>query len=530
MFTSCGPKVQVDKIIIAQKIYSVDASFNTFQAIAISDDTIVAIGSEKGIKSRYDANELIDLSKNILTPGLIDAHCHFVAYGRDQNELDLKSVTSFDDLIEKVTQYASLQERTFIIGRGWNEENWVSKTRPSNYKLNFLFPETPVVLQRIDGHAALVNQAALDLAGITPTTVISGGHIELINGIPTGLVVDAALEKVLDILPELSDQEFARGILMAQKDCFQKGLTTVSDAGLPMKSIHLLDSLQKSGDLKMRIYAMANPDRSALEQAYPKGPVFKENLVVASVKLYCDGSLGSRGAWLKEPYCDDSLNTGLPQDSLGYYLDWAQWCKANGFQMNTHCIGNRANKEILSIYSQVLEKDNDDRWRIEHAQVVDHEDMHYFKDYSILASIQPTHAVSDMYMAKKRLCSSERLAGAYAYKDLLDSTGILPLGTDFPVESIDPLGTYYAAVLRMNKKRDVFREDQKLDAISTLRGMTIWAAKSNKMEEWVGSLEVGKKADLTVLSGDLLQSRNFNDGIKVLGTMSGGEWVYGPNN
>jgi len=529
ILSSCTEKINVDTILLSSKIYAVDSSFNRYEAIAINADTIVAIGSKKEITGRYTSENTVDLGEKVISPGLIDAHCHFLAYGIDQNELDLKNVISFDDMIDKVTQFASNQNYPVIVGRGWNEEDWAAKTRPSNYKLNFLFPETPVILQRIDGHAVLANQAALDLAGIDADTKIDGGHVELINGFPTGLLVDAAASKLLNMLPPPSDEDMAEALLKAQAKCISLGLTGVADAGLTGREVACIDSMQKAGSLHMRVYAMAAPDKDDIEKYYPDGPIYRDKLVVSSVKIYCDGALGSRGAWLKTTYCDDTTKLGLPQREMSFYRNWANWCFENGFQMNTHCIGNKANQEILKIYSEVLPVNNDLRWRIEHAQIVDHEDMHYFREYNILPSVQPTHAVSDMYMAKKRLCSEERLKGAYAYRDLLDTTGILPLGTDFPVEEIDPLGTYYAAINRRSTKRDVFRPEQKLDAISTLKGMTIWAAKANRMDHWVGSLEVGKKADLTIYSEDILQSREKGN-LRVDATMIGGKWVYGPNN
>jgi len=522
---SCTEKQQVDQIIFAKGIYTMDSANTVAECVAISGNEIVAVGSRSQVERHYKADTTFDFPDRYIYPGFVDAHCHFLAYGIDKAELDLKDAISFDDMVEKVTNYGAGRPGQIVIGRGWNEENWEMKTRPSNYKLNFLFPNTPVVLQRIDGHSVLANQAAFEMAGIDPNEKIEGGYIEMINGIPTGFLVDKAAERVLDALPEQTDASLARALLDAQEDCFKVGLTSVSDAGLKIREIKIIDSLHRTGELKMRIYAMADPNRAELEAYCPEGPKVNDKLILRAVKLYCDGSLGSRSAWLKEPYCDDSTNRGLPQHDMSYYSEWATWCKDNGFQVNTHCIGDQANKEMLRIYGEVLDEERGRRWRIEHAQVVDLADMSMFTEFDVIPSVQPTHAVSDMYMAKKRLCTDERLVGAYAYHDLLQKTGLIALGTDFPVESIDPLGTFYSATLRSNEKRDVFRPDQKLDAISTIKGMTIDAAYANFMENEVGSLEPGKKADLVVLSTDLVQSRNRGE-AKVVGTMSDAKWQY----
>lgn len=523
--SSCKEKEQVDLLIHAEGIYTADSAFSMVEAIAITDGKVVSTGTFRDLRSRFKASETLEYPGKFIYPGLIDAHCHFLGFGLDQDELDLKGCISFEDLQERVITYAQQSPRTFIIGRGWNEEEWEAKTRPSNYKLNFLFPNIPVVLQRIDGHAVLANQAALDLAGINAQSIIPGGEIELINGYPTGLLVDKAAEKVLEVLPAPNTERMIRALLTAQNKCFAKGLTTVSDAGLSIRAIQLIDSLQEAGALKMRVYAMANPDREALEAYCTQGPIIKDRLQLRSVKLYCDGALGSRGAWLKEPYCDDSTHNGLPQQEPAYYRDWAEWGYKNGFQINTHCIGDSANASMLRIYGETLNGDRSRRWRIEHAQVVDPTDMSLFKEYGIIPSVQPTHAISDMYMARKRLCTDERLAGAYAYLDLLRTAGMVAFGTDFPVESIDPLGTYYAAILREGPNREVFLPNQKMDAISALRGMTSWAAYANYTEQQTGSLEAGKFADLVVMDADLIKSRRMGD-VKVVGTMLNGEWVH----
>lgn len=514
----------VDTLIVNANIYTSDSSFTKVEAVAIHDGIVVETGSSKDLDKKYSSANRLDLEGKTVVPGLIDAHCHFLAYGIDENELSLKQCSSFDNMIDMVISYAQEKERDWIIGRGWNEENWVSKTRPSKTKLDILFPNTPVVLQRVDGHAVLANQSALDLAGISESTVIPGGEIVQINGYLTGMLVDQAANKMLSFVPKPTKSQKIDAILKAQSNCINKGLVCVSDAGLSVEDIQLIDSLHESGDLKIRVYAMASPDQESLEPIFESGPILKDRLVFRSVKIYADGALGSRGALLKEEYCDDPGNYGLIQEDMEYFEKWASICSENGFQMNTHCIGDSANALILKLYSEHLDTKNE-RWRIEHAQVVSPEDMHYFTDYGIIPSVQPTHAVSDMYMAKSRLCEDDRLIGAYAYRTLLNECGILAYGTDFPVEGIDPLDTYYASLQRKNEKRDVFRQEETVDAFSSLKAMTIWAAYANFMDEKCGSIEAGKFADLTILDKNLINHLDRRS-IHVVGTMIQGELLF----
>ena len=524
---SCGNKSQVpvDLILHHGKVYTSDSAFAIFEAIAISGDSIVAIGSDKEILKSYAGNKSINLQGRAVYPGFIDAHCHFFAYGQDLQELNLKQTISFDDLINQTIDYFKKNNPSIIVGRGWNEEIWEIKSTPSKYKLDALFPETPVVLQRIDGHAVLCNQAALDLAQIDENTFIQGGHVVKMGDHLTGMLVDKAAELVLNLLPEISKGQKINALKSAEKACFKAGLTTVSDAGLDFADIDLIDSLQKSGDLKIRVYAMSNPSDADLDYWFEKGIQTGEQLVVRSVKLYADGSLGSRGALLKEPYCDDSLNYGLLQRPMSEYAELIKRCYENGFQVNTHCIGDSANALLLSAYAETLGGSNDLRWRIEHAQVVDPTDWHKFGDFNIIPSVQPTHATSDMYMAQDRLCDENRLKGAYSYNSLLKQNGMLAFGTDFPVEAIDPLNTYFSAVNRKGRQGDVFRIEEAVSHQEAIMSMTIWAAYANFMDTFIGSLEIGKKADLVILSHDpsLVNDRKS---VKNEMTIANGEIVF----
>lgn len=518
-------KIDVDMILYNGRIYTSDADFNQFEAIAISGDSIVALGTSGEIQKRYHSTESIDLEQRTVFPGFIDAHCHFFAYGQDLQELDLKQTVSFDDMINQTVSYAQANNPSIVVGRGWNEENWESKSTPSKYKLDALFPQTPVVLQRIDGHAVLCNQAALDLAGIDENTQVQGGMVVKMGFNLTGMLVDKAADLVLDLLPEISLTQKINALQAAERACFRAGLTTVSDAGLSLKIIQLIDSLQKAGELNIRVYAMSNPDEEELNYFFESGPILSEKLIVRSIKLYADGSLGSRGALLKQPYCDEPSIYGLLQSEPSYYTDIMKRCLEHGFQVNTHCIGDSANAMLLNMYGQYLKGVNDLRWRIEHAQVVDPKDRHLFKDFSIIPSVQPTHATSDMYMARERLCLEERLAGAYSYKSLLSENQMIAFGTDFPVENISPIETYFAATNRIGKKGEAFRVEEAITPKNAIMAMTAWAAHANFMESFTGSLEIGKKADLIVLSNDITVLKTKAD-TKNLMTVVDGKIVY----
>jgi predicted amidohydrolase YtcJ len=519
--TACQLKEQTitDSVFHNGYIFTADSGFSVVEAMAIDDGIIVATGNNNDILAAYSGTQQIDLKGKIIYPGFIDAHCHFLGYGLTLSKIDLTQSTSFADVLNRTEQYAKTNKGEWILGRGWNETLWEEKSTPNKIKLDIMFPNTPVFLQRVDGHAALVNQAALDLAGINNQTVISGGKIEMINGRMTGIVIDAAAEKIQAVIPKPNRDQIVEALMMAQKKCLEVGLTTVADAGLDLQEILIIDSLVRNGSMHMRVYAMLNPSEENFNYFLSNGPIKTEHLVVRSIKLYADGSLGSRGAFLKKDYCDQPGTIGLPQQKPEYYDSICKRMFAAGFQVCTHCIGDSANLQMMNIYGKYLKGKNDLRWRIEHAQVVDPADRFLFGKYSIIPSIQPTHATSDMYMAEERLCEA-RMHSAYAYKSLLAQNEFLALGTDFPVESIDPLGTYFSAVTRKNSKGEPskgFLMNEALTSEQTILGMTRWAAFANFMDGFTGSLERGKAADFVILNKDLSLENRAN-GIERLGT------------
>ena len=496
-----------DLIVHNARIYTVDEGFSVVEAMAIKDGIILETGAERQIMNRYKAAEVIDAGKRPVYPGFIDAHCHFLGYGFSLQRVDLTGTRSWEEVLDRVDKFVKKHNPDIIEGRGWDQNDWEIKDFPDNRELNERYPGKPVFLKRIDGHAAIANKAALKLAGIIAGQKISGGVIKTENGELTGLLVDNAVDLVNSALPKPSKNDVENALILAQKNCFAAGLTTVDDAGLDKEAIEIIDELHQQGKLKMRIYAMISDAPDNLNYFSGKGKIKTPFLNVRSVKVYADGALGSRGACLLKPYSDDPGNYGFLLNTVAHFDSIASYCKQYGFQMNTHCIGDSANRLMLDIYGQYLEGTNDLRWRIEHAQVVNSADVPKFRDFNIIPSVQPTHATSDMYWAEERL-GSDRIHDAYAYKTLLETNGMLALGTDFPVENIDPLLTFYAAVARRDIKGfpdEGFEPQQAITREQALRGMTIWAAISNFEENEKGSLEAGKFADFIILDKDIMK-------------------------
>ncbi|HLX65946.1 MAG TPA: amidohydrolase, partial [Puia sp.] len=507
-FFSCRNKQSADLIVYHAKIYTVDSGFSKAEAMAVKDGKILAVGTNADIQGDYLAVETVDLGGKVVYPGFIDAHGHFVSYGSSLFTASLYGSTSFDEVVRRVKEFAADHRGLpWITGRGWDQNKFPDKKFPDNTLLNEAFPSTPVVLTRVDGHAMIANAKALELAGIHPGETLGGGVVETKNGRLTGILIDNAEQLVDRAIPEMTAAEFRERMDSAQRHCFAQGLTTVTEPGLGRRAIEGLDSLQKAGILKMRIYVMVRDNKEDLDYYLPKGPYKTDLLYVKGVKAYADGALGSRGACLLEPYSDQPgwrgflLSSPAHYDSLGARLIGTDW------QYCTHAIGDSGNRMILRVYGKYLRGKNDKRWRVEHAQVVNDVDFDLYGQNSIIPSVQPTHATSDMYWAGERL-GPERLKGAYAYKRLLGENGWIPLGTDFPVEDISPFKTFLAAVFRVDAKgypAGGFQPENALTREEAIRGMTIWAAKADCLEMEIGSLEPGKRADFVILDRDLMQ-------------------------
>ena len=505
LLLSCQTKQEVDLIVYNANIYTVDSTFSKAASIAVDKGKIVAVSETVNLVEHYEATTKIDAKGKTIVPGLIDAHCHFYGLGLNQQVVDLVGTKSYEEILQRVVAFQNENPSNFIRGRGWDQNDWEIKEFPTKRELDSLFPTTPVALERVDGHAYLVNQVALDRAGITERTEVKGGEIVKVGGKITGVLVDAPMTMVDSVTPKPSLQTQVRALKEAENLCFDYGLTTVNDAGLNRSTIDLIDSLQQAGELSIRVYAMVSNNQPNLDHYLNIGIVKTDRLNVRSVKVYGDGALGSRGAALKEPYTDKPDHYGAMITTKEQLEALAKRIADSEYQMNTHAIGDSANVAVLKTYKNALKGQKDRRWKVEHAQVVAPIDFDYFKE-GIIPSIQPTHATSDMYWADERL-GDERIKGAYAFKTLLDKAGIVALGTDFPVEQVNPFLTFYAAVARKdleNYPEDGFQMKDALSREETLRGMTIWAAYSNFEETEKGSIEVGKFADFVILSDDIM--------------------------
>ena len=522
---SCQKKV--DLIVHNATVYTMGDNIGRASSFVVDDGKFIAVGGEELLKT-FKAKKILDLKELPVYPGFIDSHCHFLSLGLSLQKVDLTGTRSFEEVVGRVKDFAKNKKLKAIIGRGWDQNDWEEKTFPNKTILDELFPDTPVALRRIDGHALLVNQKALDLAGIDIYTEIKGGSIIKENGKLTGVLVDSPMKLISKILPKPSITEKIKALKDAEKISFENGLTTLSVAGLNKNDIYLIDSLQKSNALSIKIYAMISNSEDNIAHFLSNGPIITDKLTVRSFKIYADGALGSRGAALKSDYSDLKNHKGSFITSKDSLENLAYKLASTSFQMNTHAIGDNANKVVLEAYNKALVFSEDPRWRIEHAQIIDTSDIKLF-NRKIIPSVQPTHATSDMYWAEDRL-GKKRLLGAYAYKLLLEKTGRIALGTDFPVENVSPIKTFFSAVFREDSNlypEDGYLPDNKLSKIEALKGMTIWGAYSNFEERQKGSIEVGKAADFVILDRDLLdepKKRILN--AKIVATILDGNIVY----
>jgi len=530
LFTSCSSN-DADLIIHNATIYTVNESFETATAVVVKDGKFIAVGGED-LLNQYKARSVVNLNGFSVYPGFIDAHCHFYNFGLLQEQLDLSGTKSFEEVVDRVASYITTHPGVPVLGQGWDQNSWEVKEYPTKDILDKRFPEQLIALKRVDGHALFVNQVTLDLAGIDSTTSVDGGVFIRANGMLTGVLIDNAMDQVYAALPKPTKQQQTTALLAAQGIAFKNGLTTVDDAGLDKEQLQLIESLHEEGVLDIRVYGMISNTPENLAYYLEKGPTQTERLNIRSVKVYADGALGSRGAALKKEYSDAPGNHGSFVTPVDQIEELAYVLAKKGFQMNTHAIGDAANHVVLNAYKKALTIDADPRWRIEHAQIVSLEDREFFGT-KIIPSIQPTHAASDMFWADERL-GNDRIQGAYAYKSLLDWSGRVALGTDFPVEHVSPLKTFYAAVARTTEEQlpeGGFQMGDALTRMEALKGMTLWAAYANFEEEIKGSIEVGKLADMVILKRDIMNIDIHEvPQVEVIATIVDGNIVYRESN
>lgn len=533
LFISAAAQEKAALLVYNASIYTVDGKFSKAEALVVRDGKIMATGTRKQLEAKYRCAETVDAGGKYVYPGFIDAHAHFLGYGQGLGRVNLYGAKSWEECLQRIKQFIEEQQPekgSWIQGRGWDQNDWTVKEFPDNTALNTMFPDYYFYLTRIDGHAALASDNALAKANVQPGQQLVGGTVETKNGGLTGILVDNASDLVSEKIPALTKAQTREALQRAEQNCFAAGLTTVDDCGLSFADVELIEYMHRQGQLKMKLYVMLSDGEANYRYLFKRGIIKTGRLTVRGFKLYADGALGSRGACLIHPYSDKPGQTGFLLSDAAHFDSVAKILYNSSFQMCTHAIGDSGNRVILNTYARYLKTKNDRRWRIEHAQVVDPADFAWFGKYSIIPSVQPTHATSDMYWAKDRL-GPVRVRSAYAFKQLMQQNGWIPLGTDFPVEDISPLKTFYAAAIRKDAAgwpASGFQTENALSRKDALRGMTVWAAKSNFEEKEKGSLEKGKYADFIIMDTDLLNCAPEQIlKAKVLATYVNGEKVFG---
>ncbi len=518
LVVGCQKKEKADYIIKDAVIYTMNENNDVAECVAVKDGKIVAVGSNQAVLQMYTSDSIVSLNGKYMYPVFTDAHAHFFGLAYSLGDCNLYGAKSVQEIITRLKIFREKNShRLWMTGRGWDQNLFEDKQFPDRMTLDSVFPDIPVCLKRVDGHAVWTNTKAMEAADVFKVKKVDGGEIVMKNGTPSGIFIDNATTLIEKHISALSKKEIIELLMKADSICIKNQIGYVHEAGLEWWQIQLLDSMIEKGLIHTKIYAMALPTKENVNYFLQHGWIDKPNFKVKAFKIYADGALGSRGALLKQPYADKNTY-GLrliPADSLRYLLTVLY---QKGFQVCTHAIGDSANRWILQEYATILKVGNDRRWRIEHAQVVDFKDMECFGRYAIIPSVQPTHAVSDKNWAVERL-GTDRIHYAYAYQSLWQQNKRLALGTDFPVEDVSPLKTFFAAVFRCDydlKDTTTFHIKERLNRIQTLRGMTIDAAYAAFMEKETGSIEKGKNAEWTILDIDLMtiSKEDLSDCIK----------------
>ncbi|HPX79369.1 MAG: amidohydrolase [Bacteroidales bacterium] len=503
---SCSTRQKVDLVVYNACIYTVDTSFSIHEAFAVDKGVFLAVGSTQEIRDCYKGRKELNLQGAAVYPAFNDAHSHFTMFAHGLSHADLRGAQSEEEIIERLQKHYELYKPDFLEGDAWDQTLWENKAFPTNEALSKAFPDIPVYLYRVDFHAYWVNDKAIELAGVKPgdPSIKPGEALLHPDGTFTGIFLEDTGAAISATAPSPNNATLKKYMMEAQNICFAYGLGSITDGGLLLHEIELLDSLQKEGLLKIRTDVWLTPSEENFARF--QEPYLSDRLDITTIKLYIDGALGSRGALMYKPYSDDPGNYGIQVTSDEDFLDVCRLAQERGFRVSTHAIGDKGIRKVLDFYAQFLTPGNDLRWRIEHAQVVAPEDFKRFGELNIVPSIQPTHATSDMGWAEQRV-GPERVKGAYAFKDLIQAAGWAPFGTDTPVEVFNPAYTFFAAVSRTNlqmKPEGGWYPEQILSREETLKGMTIWAAMGSCREKEKGSIEPGKWADFVVWTDDLM--------------------------
>jgi len=527
-----------DLIVTNARIYTVDENRPMVDAMAIKDGRVMATGPQRAMMTLRGANtQVLDLHGRTVIPGMIDAHVHLLNLGTSLRNVDLVGTTSYDDVVARVVARAKdTPAGTWISGRGWDQNDWGDTRFPTHEALSRAVPNHPVVLTRIDGHATLVNAAAMRAAGLNAQTQDpSGGRLErATDGSPTGVLVDAAMGLVNRHVPPATKEQTKTAVQAAIAEMNRWGLTSVHDAGVARPVIDVYEEVAREGRFNIRNYVMVANNDSSINYYLQRGPqsaLYDGRLWIKAIKISADGALGSRGAALIEPYADDPKNNGLALVPPGRVREVAVKALRAGFQVNVHAIGDRANRTVLNEFEEAFNQVPvvDHRFRIEHAQIIHPDDIPRFAQLGVIPSMQASHQTSDMYWAVNRI-GPTRVLGAYAWRSLLNSGVIIANGSDLPVERTNPLISFMASVSRQDARgwpAGGWYPEQRMTRDEALKSMTIWAAYAGFMEKDVGSLAAGKLADFVVLDQDIMRvPPELILGTNVLATYLGGRAVF----
>ena len=527
-----------DLVVINANIHTVDEGRPRASAMAIRGGRLLFVGSTRGaLTLRGAQTRVIDLGGATVVPGLADAHVHLLGLGMALRTVDLTGTRTLDEVVARIAAKArELPAGTWILGRGWDQNDWPDTRLPSHDALSRAVPAHPVFVTRVDGHAAFVNAAAMRLAGLDATDRDpEGGRIErTAAGEPTGVLVDRAMGLVAERIPSATRDQVRDATLAAIREVNRLGLTSVHDAGVEAATIDVYEDLARGGQYTLRNYVMIRSDDSTLARYFRRGPqsgLYDGRIWVRSIKISADGALGSRGAALLDPYSDEPTHAGLILTSEARIRDVAMRALRSGFQLNVHAIGDRGNRVVLDAFEAALAQAPaaDHRFRVEHAQVLHHDDVPRFAQLDVIPSMQATHQTSDMYWAPNRLGYARSL-GAYAWRSLLQTGVVIANGTDFPVEPVNPMFTFHSSVTRQDDNGwpvGGWFGEQRMTREEALKSMTLWAAYAAFQERDLGSLSVGKYADFVVLDRDIMRvAAESLRGTQVLATYIGGRAVF----
>ena len=532
------PSAPADLIVTHARIYTVDDARPFADAMAIRGGRIQFVGSERGaLTLKGPQTRVVDAAGATIVPGIADAHVHLLGLGMALRTVNLVGAKSYDEVVARIAAKArELPAGTWITGRGWDQNDWPDTRLPSHEALSRAVPNHPVAVTRVDGHASLVNAAAMRIAGLTAASADpDGGKIERgANNEPSGVLIDRAMGLVSGKIPAATHDQLRDATLAAIRETHKYGLTSVHDAGVDAETIDVYEELAKAGQYSLRNYVMIRQDDSSLARYFRRGPqsgLYDGKIWIRAIKISADGALGSRGAALLDPYSDMPDRTGLVLTPQSRIKDVGVRALRSGFQLNVHAIGDRGNRIVLDAFEAALKEvpTADHRFRVEHAQILHHDDIPRFAELDVIPSMQATHQTSDMYWASNRL-GYARTLGGYAWRSLLSTGVIIPNGTDFPVEDVDPLKTFHSAVTRQdadNWPTGGWFPDQRMTREEALKSMTIWPAYAAFQEKELGSLAPGKYADFVVLDRDIM--RVAAEAIlqtRVLSTWVAGKAVY----